>query len=190
MASTYVTCIIGKRNSARFIPVLLFAIILLSTVPLSVSGSTPPLQPLVAVAVANRTISPGNGIDVSVEYIENGVIYPIPPDKMEISLYKIPDGSLLGTYTIPQTGVRDGGAIHLYSGTIPGPILAEGDVMLVASDPVSGADSRVAVRILAAGELYQGYRNLQVMESMFYPAAAGIIVVLLIVLGILVAKRT
>ena len=67
---------------------------------------------MVFVSVVNRTISPGNGIDVSVEYTENGVVYPLPPDKMEINLYKIPDGSLLGTYTIPQTGVRDEGKIH------------------------------------------------------------------------------
>ena len=62
--------------------------------------------------------------------------------------------------------------------------------MLVAADPVSGAESRTAVRILATGELYQGYRNLQVAEGMFYPAAAGILAVLLIVLGVLVANRT
>ena len=179
-----------KNNSAVFIPVFLIAIILLSTVPVECFGiDTPSATPGLRFGSQPHDKS-RERIDVSVEYTENGVVYPLPPDKMEISLYKIPDGSLLGTYTIPQTGERDEGTIHQYPwddfGTDPGP----GDVMLVAADPVSGAESRTAVRILVAGELYQGYRNLQVTEGMFYPAAAGILTVLLIILGVLVAKRT
>jgi len=180
---------IRKGNCSRIVPLLLLAGILLSTVPVAVSGSTPPPQPLVSVSVANRTTGPRSGIDVSVEYIQNGVLYPHPPDRMDISLYKIPDGSLLGTYQIPQTAEADGGATRLFRGTIAGAVLPAGDVMLVATDPESGVESRVAVSISLPGELYQAYRDRQVSEGMFYPAAMCLIIVLIVTLGSLVAKR-
>jgi hypothetical protein len=184
------TCIIRMGYSAGIVPFLILAGILLSAVPMCVSGSTPPLQPLVSVSVVDRTISPGSGIDVTAEWTQDDVVYPNPPETMMISLYKITDGSLLGTYTIPETGERGGGAIRVFRGTIPGSILPAGDVMLIATDPGSGADSRVAVSILAPGELYQDYRNRQVMEGMFYPVAAGLIIILIVMLGVLVVKRT
>jgi hypothetical protein len=184
------TCIIRKGYSARILPCLLLVVILLSVVIVCASGSTPPPQPLVSVQVVNQTISPGSGIDVSVEYTQNGVLYPHPPETMDIYLYKIPDGSLLGKYEIPLAGVRDGGAIHLFRGTIPGPVLPGGDVMLVATDPETGANSRIPVSIPVSGELYQDYRNRQVIEGMFYPVSGGLIVILVILLGFFVAKRT
>jgi len=39
---------------------------------------------------------------------------------MTISVYGIPDGSLLAMYTIPKTGGKDPGAVRVFSGTIPG----------------------------------------------------------------------
>lgn len=153
-----------------------------------VSGSTPPRTPLVSVSVINRTIGPGSGIDVSAEWTENGVVCPLPLETMTISLNGIPDGSLLATYTIPKTGEKESGAVRVFSGTIPGAILPAGDVMLVATDPVSGEGNRVPVRILAAGELYREYRARQVLEEIFYPAAAGLILILVAILGFLVVK--
>lgn len=163
--------------------------LLCSAVTVCVSGSTPPPAPRVSVTVTNRTISPGSGIDVSAEWTENGVVYPLPLEAMSVSLYRIPEGTLLGTYTIPKTGEKDSGAVRVFSGTIPGAILPAGDVMLMATDPVSGEGSRVPVRILATGELYQEYRDLQVFEGLFYPAANGMVLILLVIVGVLVMKR-
>jgi hypothetical protein len=185
--------LIGKSGSRGYslqiIPLLLIIAFLFSAMTVCVSGSTPPPAPRVSVSVTNRTIGPGSGIDVSAEWTENGVVYPLPLETMTISLYGIPDGSLLAAYTIPKTGEKDSGAVRVFSGTIPGAILPAGDVMLVASDPVSGEGSRVPVRILAAGELYREYRSRQVLEEIFYPASTSLILVLLVILGTLVVKR-
>jgi hypothetical protein len=182
-------CSVRRDYSGRILPFLLLAVILLSTVPLCVSGSTPPLQPQMSVSVVNRTISPGSGIGVSAEWTQNGAVSSSPPETIEISLLKLQDGSLLGTYTIPKTGDRDGGAIRQFRGTIPGSILPAGDVILQATDPVSGVARHMEVTILAPGELYQDYRNRQVIEGMFYPIAAGLILILVVILGFLVLKR-
>jgi hypothetical protein len=184
------TCTIRKCHSAGILQFLLLAVILLSVVPVCVSGSTPPPQPLVTVSVVNQTVTPGSGIDISAEWTQDGVLYPQPPKAMDIYLYKVPDGSLLGKYEIPRTGEKDGGAVLLFRGTIPGPVLPGGDVMLVATDPATGVYSRVAVNIPVTGELYKDYRTRQVIEGMFYPVAGGLIVILAILLGILVKRRT
>lgn len=51
--------------------------------------------------------------------------------------------------------------------------------MLIATDPASSAESRVAIHILAPGELYPVYRSRQVTEGLLYPVAAGLIIVLI-----------
>jgi hypothetical protein len=182
------SCIGSKGHSGRAVSFLLIAIIVLSAVPVCVSGSTYPPSPRVLVYVGNKTIKPGSGLDISVEWEQAATEWPIPPDTIGIALYNILDGSLLGTYTIPKTGERDGGVIHEFRGTIPHSILPAGDVMIIATDPISGAYSRVAVNILTPGESYPAYRNRQVMEGTFYPVATCLIVILAIVLGILVMK--
>lgn len=180
------SCIGSKGHSSRVVSFLLIAIIVISAVPVCVSGSTLPQSPIVAVYVGNKTIHPGSGLALSVEWDRAATAYPLPPDTIGIALYNIQDGSLLGTYTIPKTGERDGGVIQEFKGTIPDSILPAGDIMIIATDPISGAHSRVAVNILAPGEMYPAYRNRQVMEGTFYPVATGLIIILAIVLGILV----
>jgi len=96
---------------------------------------------------------------------------------------------LLGTYTIPKTGVREGGVICMFRGTIPGSILPAGDVIVVVGDPGSGVERRIQVRILENGEIYKEYRNRQVTEGIFYPATTGLIRVLIVLLGHLVVER-
>jgi hypothetical protein len=118
--------IVLKDHSAWVVPCLLLAILIISVTTACVSGSTPPQQPHLSLSIMNQTISPGSGIDISIEWAQAAVIYPTPPDSIKISLYNISDGSLLGTYTIPKTGEREGGAIHEFEGTIPGSILPEG----------------------------------------------------------------
>jgi hypothetical protein len=172
------------------VSLLVIAIIVLSAVPACVTGSTYPPPPLVSVSVENETIQPGSGLHISVEWSPAAMDYSIPPDAIGIALYSIPDGSLLGTYTIPGTGQRDGGAMHEFGGTIPDDLLPAGNIMVIATDPLSGASGRVAVDILSPGESYLAYRNRQVMEGTFYPVAAVLIIALAVLLGIMVTKRT
>jgi hypothetical protein len=176
--------LIMKKKSAF----LLIAVIIVSIIPTFVSGSTYPPQPIVSVSVENKTIDPGSGLGISVEW-DPGAAGSFSPQTIHIALYNNSDGSLLGTYTIPKTGQKGGGVIQ-FRETIPDSILPAGHVVVIATDPVSGAYAREEVNIITAGEFYQAYRNRQVMEGAFYPVAAGLIIILAIVLGILVLKRT
>jgi hypothetical protein len=183
------SCIGSKGHSGRAMSFLLIVIVVLSAVPVCVSGSTFPPQPRVSVYVGNKTINPGSELDISVDWNQVATEYPIPPDTIGIALYNLLDGSLLGTYTIPKTGVRVGGVIQdEFRGTIPHSILPAGDIMIIATDPISGASGHVVVNILTPGESYPTYRNRQVMEGTFYPVATCLIIILAIVLGILVMK--
>jgi hypothetical protein len=182
------SCITRMGCPARIVLFFLLGVIVLSAIPFCVSASTPPQYPRMSISVANRTVHPGSGIGVSVEW-ERGTAAYSPPDTIEIALYRITDGSLLGTYMIPMTVESNDATARRFEKTIPGTILPSGDVMLVATDPVSSTESRVAVRILAPGEQYPDYRSLQVTEGLFYPVAAGLIIVLLAALWILVGKK-
>jgi hypothetical protein len=180
----------GKRVRHPGAGLLLFlVIIVLLAAPMGVSASTPPQNPQMSVSVADRTIVPGSGIDISIEWTKNVVEYPIPPDTIGISLYNVSDGSLLETYTIPRTIETDGGRIMLFNGTIPGPLLPAGNLLLVATDPISGENGRVSVNVLTEGASYQAYRSHQVMAAAFFPAAAGIIVVMVFLLGFMIMKK-
>ena len=105
------SCISSKSHSVRAVSFLLIAVIVLSAVTTCVSGSTYPPPPIVSVYLGNKTINPGSGLDISVEWDQAASEYP-NPDTIGIALYNILDGSLLGTYTIPKIGERDRGRIH------------------------------------------------------------------------------
>jgi hypothetical protein len=177
-----------KRDASRTFPVLLVGIHLVAVLTVLVSASTPPQQPRISVSVGNRTVAPGSGIDVSVRWEQNAVSYPVPPERIEISLLTIPDGLLVGTYPIPKTKESNEGAIRQYDGTIPGSVLPAGEFALVATDPVSGESDPTEIAILAPGESYQSYRLHQVTEGIFYPVAAVLIACLAIVLVALVLR--
>jgi hypothetical protein len=178
---------IENLNPFRVLPYLLLIIVLSSALAVCVSGSTPPQDPALFVSVASQTIYSGSGIDISVEWNRNAALFPAP-DFIDLYCYNLTDGSLLGTYTLPRTSGQSGGKIVRYSGTIPGSIIPAGTVNLEAIDPGSGAVSRVTVNILTSGESYLAYRHQQVMEGIFYPVAALLIIIFCILLAGMIIK--
>ena len=168
--------------------VFLLTFVLMIILPLPVSASTPPQYPQVSVSIANRTITSGSAIDLSVEWLRNAAVFT-SPDYIEVSLFNVSNGNLMAMYSIPLTEEQDSGSRRFFNNSIPGMILPAGDMILTAMDPLSGAEGRVEVQVISSGEAYQNYRDRQVADGIFYPVSIGLIIALFAVLAILVGRK-
>lgn len=65
-----------------------------------------------------------------------------------MQIYSVPGGSLVAGYTVPEDerAVSDGDTRH-FQGVIASSELPAGRLLLVAVDPVSGADARVLINV-------------------------------------------
>jgi hypothetical protein len=164
------------------------AVIVLAALPQSSAGSTPPISPAVTLQVTDRTIQPGSVIMLNAEWSAIAVPYPVPPDHLAISVFNIADGSLITTYRIEEvTGEpQKSDTFRHYQGTISSADLPAGALMLVATDPISGAESRVPVQVQESGDRFPAILHQRFIETVFFNSSLVVIIAMAAILLFLI----
>ncbi len=166
--------------------VLLLALLI---IPCSVSGATPPQFPHIAVSVSNDTLSPDKDLVIVATWNRDASIYRSPMS-VAVRLYNIDSGSLVAGYMVSESerASSDENVRHFRS-VIPASTLPAGRLMLVVADPVSGADARALVNVTEPGPDYPGVRVQGDDDTVFFLAAAFLLVVLGTGLGLLIRRQ-
>ena len=166
----------GRAPGVRLL--LLAALSALLIMPCAVSGSTPPLLPDLTVSVSNDTLSPDVDLVISAVWSRDASFYR-PPESVGIRIYSIDSGSLVAGSTLPVDGrpAHDGSTRH-YRGAIAASELPAGRLLLVVTDPVSGAEARVPVDVVEPGPEYPGVQMQRYAGTVFLAVAAVLLVVL------------
>lgn len=170
--------------------VLLFfaGLFTLFIIPCSVSGATPPQLPYITLSVSNDTLSPDADLVVFAVWNRDRSFYG-PPTSVAVQFYSIDSGSLVLGYTIRESehASSDENTRH-FRGVISASALPAGRLMLVVADPVSGADARALVDVAEPGPDYPGVRVQGDGDTVFFLAAAFLLVVLGTGLGLLIRR--
>lgn len=158
--------------------VLLVALSALFTVPCPVSGATPPLFPYLTVSVANDSLSPDEDLEIFAAWNRDASVYR-PPQSIDVRLYSLSSGSLVARYTIPEDDhtASDGSTRH-FRGVIPSSELPAGRLLVVAVDPVSGADARIPINVTEPGPDYPDLQVQRHATALFFGIAAALLVAL------------
>jgi hypothetical protein len=79
--------------------------------------------------------------------------------------------------------------VRHFQRTIRSSELPCGEMMLIATDPLSGASYRLAVQVKEAGPDYPGFQGHQLNEAIFYGFTAVLIILLTGFFGSLIKKE-
>ena len=167
---------------------LLAALSALLVIPFSVSGATPPLLPDLAVSVSNGTPAPGEDLEVSVAWSRDASFY-LPPRSVDVRIYSVSSGLLVAGYKLPEdeSAAPDGNTRH-FRGTLASSELPAGRLLLVATDPVSGAEARAPIDVTEPGPDYPASRLAGYLDTVFFLTAAVLLAVLGAGLGLLLRR--
>ncbi|MCK8517421.1 hypothetical protein [Methanoculleus sp. 7T] len=167
---------------------LLMILAALLIVPCTVLGATPPLLPYLTVSVSNDTLSQEEDLGVSAVWSRDASSYR-PPESVDVRLYAVPSGSFVARYTIPTDGrAASGETTRHFRGVIASSELPAGRLLLVVTDPVSGADDRVVINVTEPGPDYPDVQTQRYVDTVFSWAAAVLLVVLGAGLALLVKR--
>ncbi|WP_332449890.1 hypothetical protein [Methanoculleus sp.] len=165
---------------------LLVAFFAFFIMPCSVSGATPPLLPSLTLSVSNDTLSGNEDLAISVTWSRDASFYH-PPGSVDVLFYSA--GSPVAGYTIPgdDRAAADDNTRH-FRGTVAASELPEGRLLLVATDPVSGAEARAPVNVTEPGRDFSGTRPAGSTDTAFLQVAVVLLVALGAGLGLLVRR--
>ncbi|MDD2788823.1 hypothetical protein, partial [Methanoculleus sp.] len=155
---------------------LLAAVSALFVIPCSISGATPPLLPSLTLSLSNDTLSGNEDLDIFVVWSRDASFYR-PPGSVDVLVYRA--GSPVAGYTIPEDvrTAADDNTRH-FRGAIASAELPEGRLLLVATDPVSGAEARAPINVTEPGPDFSSTRLAGSLDTAFLLVAAVLLVVL------------
>jgi|GEM_PF-902698 hypothetical protein len=157
---------------------VLAALAALFIMPCAVSGATPPLLPDLFVSISNETLSGNEDLAVSAVWTRDASFYR-PPESVDARIYSAASGSLVAGYTIPEDEhAASGDSTRHFRGVIASSELPAGRLLLVVTDPVSGADARIPIDVTEPGPDYPGVHLQRHAGTVFLAAAAVLLVVL------------
>ena len=169
-------------------------LILLATVSVLIamaspaSGATPPQFPHLTVTVSGDPLLPGEDLEISAVWYRDASLY-LPPESVSVRLYSVPSGLPVAGYTIPKdehTASED--SIRHFRGVIPSSELPAGRLLVVVTDPISGADARVAINVTEPGPDYPDIQRLRHADTVFFGIAEVLMLVLAAGLGLLLRR--
>ena len=162
---------------------LLAAFFTLFIIPCSVSGATPPLLPSLMLSTSNDTLSGNEDLVIFVAWSRDASSYR-PPGSVDVLIYSA--GSPVAAYTIPEDDrVKTDGNTRHFRGTIASSELPEGRLLLVATDPVSGAEARALIDVTEPGPDYPAAQAKRYAETAFFAVAGVLLAVLVAALALL-----
>lgn len=176
----------GRAPGVRLL--LLATLSALLIAPCAVSGATPPPFPVLVVAVSNDTLSGDEELAVSAAWSRDVSFYR-PPESVDVRVYDTASSSLVAGYTLPEDErvVSDSSTRH-YRGVIASSELPLGRLLLIVTDPVSGAEARVPIDVAEPCPDYPGVQVQRYAETVFFAVAAVMLVVLGVGLGLMLRR--
>jgi len=168
--------------------ILLATVSVLIAIASPASGATPPQFPHLTVTISGDPLLPGEDLEISAVWYRDASLY-LPPESVSVRLYSVPSGLPVAGYTIPKdehTASED--SIRHFRGVIPSSELPAGRFLVVVTDPISGADARVAINVTEPGPDYPDIQRLRHADTVFFGIAAVLMLVLAAGLGLLLRR--
>jgi len=135
----------GTTPASRY--TITAAVIFLLLLPGIVMASTPPVQPSLVLTISSSGAGPDMPLTVSVSWHGFSIPFHVPPESITIDAYSLPDGTRVATFPVPRTDIAcSPDETCTYQRTIPATGLPSGDLMLIATDPLSAAFDRHVIR--------------------------------------------
>ena len=158
--------------------------------PMVCMASTPPVQPSLLFEIPNPPASQNASLMLSVTW--NGYVsYNKPPEQIIVYVFFVPEGSQLGTFPIPRLdGVCTSENTCMYRTSINVEDFPSGTFMLIATDPLSGANNRQIISIPQHSKGNSGFFKQGEHDQMFLLTSAVFGAFLAGVLAILVREKT
>ena len=157
--------------------------------PMVCMASTLPVQPSLLFEILNLSASQTASLMLSVTwngYVSNNT----PPEHIIVSVFFVPDGSRLGTFPIPRLdGVCTSENTCMYRTSVKVEDFPSGTLMLIATDPLSGASNRQMISIPLHSKGNRGFFTQGEHDQMFLLTSAILGAFLVFVLAILVREK-
>jgi hypothetical protein len=175
-------------NSRYVVTAAAIFLLLLPTIALA---STPPVQPSLILK-----ISPSDGhsnlpLTISVVWNRFGIPFQLPPESIIIDAYSLPNGKLVATFPVPRVeNACSTDETCTYQKTISATDLPAGDLMLVATDPLSAAFDRQMITVTGQGAGSPAFREGIAKEQVFLGISCGLMFLLCSILVCLIRRRT
>ena len=156
----------GVWRSMQWIIVL--AGLLLLLFPMVCMASTPPVQPTLLFEIPDPSASQNASLMLSVTW--NGYVsYNTPPEQIIVSVFFVPDDSRLGAFPIPRLDdVCTSENTCLYRTSVKVEDFPSGTLMLIATDPLSGASNRQMISIPLHSKGNSGFYTQGEHDQMFF----------------------
>jgi len=169
--------------------IIVLAGLLLLFFPMVCMASTPPVQPSLLFEIPDPSASQNGSLMLSVTW--NGYVsYNTPPEHISVSVFFVPDGSRLGTFPIPKLNNEcTSENTCLYRTSVKVEDFPSGTLMLIATDPLSGASNRQVISIPPHSKGNRGFFTQGEHDQMFLLTSAILGVFLVCVLAILVREK-
>jgi hypothetical protein len=158
--------------------------------PMVCMASTPPVQPSLSFEVSNPSASQNGSLMFSATW--NGYVsYNTPPEQIMVSVFFEPDGSRLGTFSIPRlNGVCTSENACMYRTSVKAEDFPSGTFMLIATDPLSGATNREMISVPPHSDGNSGFFTQGEYDQLFFSSSAILGAFLVFVLVLLVREKT
>ena len=179
----------GTTPASR--PIVTAAVIFLLFFPTIALASTPPLQPSVVLKIFSSDMDAGMPITVSVSWNRFSIPFLVPPESIIIDAYSLPEGTLVATFPIhPGENACNTDESCTYEKTFSTTDLPAGNLMLIASDPLSAAVDRQIITVTWQGTGSPAFRAGMAKEQAFLGISFGLAVLFSGILVYLIHYRT
>ena len=176
----------ARYNMVWFIPLIMLVIL---TIPVDCMASTPPVQPSLLMSVSDNP----SDQDTSLKFLFtwNGYSsFNTPPEYIIVEVFSVADGTRLGAFPVPRlTDPCKKGGTCTYSTSVSSVNFPNGDFMLVATDPLSGAAARQLVAVNTPGEGSRDFFRRFEQEQVFIVVSVVLTAFLATILAILVREK-
>jgi hypothetical protein len=158
--------------------------------PMVCTASTPPVQPSLLFEISNTSANQNAPLILSVTW-NRYISYSKPPEQIIVGAFFVPNGSQLGSFPIPRlNNICKSENTCLYRTSIKVEDFPSGAIMLIATDPLSGASDRQMISIPQHYDGNIGFFKQGEHDQMFLLASAMIGIFLMFVLATLVREKT
>ena len=180
---------LGNTPAARY--TITAAVIFLLLLPGIVMASTPPVQPSLVLTISSSDAYSDMPLTVSVSWNGFSIPFHVPPESITIDAYSLPYGTQVATFPVPRTDIASSpDETCTYQRTIPATGLPSGDLMLIATDPLSAAFDRQVITVPGHGAGSFGFRAGIAQEQVFLGISFGLAVLFSGILVYLIRDRT
>jgi len=178
-----------SENFGKMQWIITFAGVFFLFIPIVCMASTPPIQPSLLFEISNASASQNASLVLSATW--NGYVsYDKPPEQIIVNAFFVPNGSPLGSFPIPRlNNMCKSENTCIYRTSVRVEDFPSGTIILIATDPISGASDRQMISIPLHSNGNIGFLKQGEHDQMFLIISAMIGIFLTFVLATLVKEK-